>query len=124
MRYILAGLVVFLTIGCSRKDAATEAGVATRPAFTFVANTVGKSMLPTFSENEWVKVSLDPWSTVKTGDTVIRWHELTHQYIHHRVESWDPITGAWFTKGDNNATPDRSRMFQWDYVGKTTKILP
>lgn len=123
MRYILAGLVVFLT-ACSRKDT-PSVGVAARPAFTFLTNTVGKSMLPTFGENEWVKVSLEPWTTVKKGDTVIRWHELAGGiYVHHRVDSWDPVTGAWYTKGDNNAFPDRSRMFQVDYVGKTSKIFP
>lgn len=79
-------------------------------------------MLPAFGEFEVVKVSLDPYSSLKRGDTVIRWHELTHQYIHHRVDTWDSTTGAWFTRGDNNSGPDRSRMFSYDYVGRTDKL--
>jgi hypothetical protein len=81
-------------------------------------------MLPTFGEAEIVTCEIISFSDLKAGDTVIRWHELTHEYIHHRIEYWDVTTGAWFTKGDNNLFPDRSRMFQVDFVAKTRKFQP
>lgn len=118
IRQLLIALqVALLMTGCNRQ------AEPARPVFTAMANSAGTSMQPTFAEREVVALELCPWDELRTGDTVIYWHDLTGQYIHHRIDSYDRNSGRWITRGDNNPGQDTGRMTSDEFIGRTHKLL-
>lgn len=106
--------------GCAKRDAAGTA--ASRPAYRFTTVTTGRSMLPTFGEAEVVMVELCRFGDLRTGDTVIYWHDGTRQFVHHRLMQRDATDGRWLCRGDNNPGQDTGRFTADEFVGRTHKL--
>lgn len=116
-------LVAGLLAGCGKPES-PSARPADRPVFLARAETVGTSMLPTFSERETVGLELCAFSDLRPRDTVIYWHDGARQYIHHRLLYRDQTDGRWVTGGDNNPGRDSGRMTADEFIGRTRKLVP
>lgn len=135
-RQARAGLIVVILVtalvlsallwstGCSKSDPTPinpAPRTAARPPFKATAFSVGTSMLPTFGEVELVQLELCGFGELRTGDTVIFWHDRFETYAHHRLIGRDE-TGHWLTQGDNNPSRDRGNMTSDEFVGRTHKL--
>jgi hypothetical protein len=115
----VAGAALLLA-ACSREDA--PGAPTDRPPYRATTISTGTSMLPTFAEVEVVQLELCDFGDLRTGDTVIFWHDRLRLYAHHRLVRRDPVTNRWITQGDNNAFPDRGAMTADEFVGRTHKL--
>lgn len=115
---LLAALL--LLAACGQREPAAPS----HPPFTTTARTVGRSMLPTFGETETVQLELCRFADLRTGDTVIYWHDGVRQFIHHRLIQRDARDGRWLTRGDNNPGQDIGRFTSDEFVGRTHKLAP
>lgn len=98
------------------------AAAPSRPVFIGMARTVGSSMLPTFGVSETVGLELCAFGDLRGNDTVIYWHSETQQWVHHRLQYRDDVSGLWITRGDHNPGQDTGRMTSDEFVGRTHKM--
>jgi hypothetical protein len=111
-------LLALVVAGCGKQP---ESPAASHPAFRARVLCVGKSMLPTYGESEWVEVEFCHYEDLRGGDTVIRWDPVLRIFVHHRLEFRNE-TGKWQTRGDNNGGSDRGVMTPDEFVGRTHKL--
>lgn len=117
---LCVSVVQFLVLlGCSKSP---ESASSARPVFTAKALCIGQSMLPEFSEQEWVNLELCPFSALRTGDTIIYWNNEVRLFVHHRLIQRDATDGLWLARGDNNAGRDVGRVTADEFVGRTHKF--
>jgi hypothetical protein len=120
-RVILAALISVL-VGCSASLPPVAETARPVPA-ELIVHSKGTSMIPYFTDGEWVGLLLVDYDSLQPGQSCIYWHKETRQYVHHFTHHFDVAWNAWVMQGSNNTMPDSGRMTRAAFVGRTV-VLP